>query len=240
MSLVVGSLLFAVTAFLGFLCLCRLDKRLTILAGALFATYIGLDDVATSLASITSAANLFGGNWNWDGKVYSLLLSMFVIVLFKLDPRAVGLTLAQRNARSSLIGLLAFTLVSFSLGFLFKPATPNLETVAFQLTMPGLAEELAYRGIAPAILLGLVGLSAKHDVPSATPWVVIFITAVAFGLWHGLGFKNFEISFDAMSALFPFLGGIAYGWLRFNSGSLALPILAHGLGNVAFLLPSLL
>jgi uncharacterized protein len=238
MSLLIGSLLFAIAAMLVFLCLYKFDERLTLLAGFLFALYIGLDDIATSLASITPHANLLGGGWNWDGKVFSLVLSAFVIVLFKLDRHAVGLTLVQKNAGASLIGLVAFTLASFSLGFVFKPSVPNLETIAFQLTMPGLAEELAYRGLAPAILLGLFSKKNDECELNTTSWVVIVITATAFGLWHGLSFKNFELSFNAMSVLFPLLGGIAYGWLRFKSGSLLLPVLAHGLGNTVFLIPS--
>jgi membrane protease YdiL (CAAX protease family) len=40
--------------------------------------------------------------------------------------------------------------------------------------------------------------------------------------------------FDAMSALFPFIGSIPGGWLRYKTGSLLFPILAHSFANVAF------
>lgn len=34
-------------------------------------------------------------------------------------------------------------------------------------------------------------------------------------------------------------GGVVYGWLRFSSGSLLFPVLAHSLTNVAFHLTAL-
>lgn len=37
-----------------------------------------------------------------------------------------------------------------------------------------------------------------------------------------------------MSALFPLVGSIAGGWLRFKTGSLLVPGLGHGVANVAF------
>ncbi|GAF93603.1 unnamed protein product, partial [marine sediment metagenome] len=43
-----------------------------------------------------------------------------------------------------------------------------------------------------------------------------------------------KFGFDLMSALFPFIGSIPGGWLRFKTGSLVVPILGHGLANVAF------
>src|SRR5690606_7334285 len=102
---------------------------------------------------------------------------------------------------------------------------------AFQASMPGIVEELVYRGIAPALLLGLI----RGEEPSQRiPWAVIFITAVAFGIWHGLSYSDAAFSFDPMSGLVPFIGSIAGGWLRLNSGSLLLPILAHSFADVAF------
>jgi membrane protease YdiL (CAAX protease family) len=67
----------------------------------------------------------------------------------------------------------------------------------------------------------------------------VFITALAFGIWHGLSYSASGFAFDSMSALFPFIGSIAGGWLRFSSGSLLFPIVAHSFANIAFHLTSL-
>ena len=233
---VISSLAFVAVSFAIFL-VCRIfDRRLALGAGLLFAMYLGLDDLATSLPSIWPASRLFEGRWNWSGKVYSILLSILVLLGLGIGMRAGGLTLAQRNVKSSLLAVFILTLLSCSLGFLFLPPIPTRETIAFQALMPGLAEELAYRGIAPVILLGLFHGRAA---PDKTPWGVVLVTALAFGVRHGLGYSNASFSFDAISAAFTLIGGIAYGWLRFHSGSLLLPILAHGLGNNAFYLASL-
>ncbi len=233
MQPLMSSACFTLICLLVFVLLKPFDKRLWWPSGLLFALYIGADDVVTSLPSITSAAIFIDGNWNWEGKIFSLALSLIVIYAIKVDRHAVGLTLTQRNLGKSLIALVLLTFFSLTLGFVFKPGVPDIETLAFQASMPGLAEELAYRGIAPVLLLGLINSKLKFD---GMPWTVILITALCFGVWHGLSFSDGQLRFDYMSALFPFIGGLAYGWLRFNSGSLLFPILAHSLGNSAFAL----
>ncbi|MND07148.1 hypothetical protein D3C83_289500 [compost metagenome] len=57
---------------------------------------------------------------------------------------------------------------------------------------------------------------------------------------HGLGYADGAYSFDVGPALWTFSGGIVYGWLRFSTGSLLFPLLAHSLANVAFHLTPLL
>lgn len=97
--------------------------------------------------------------------------------------------------------------------------------------MPGLSEEIVYRGIAPALLLGLIRQKGPIE---GMPWTVILATSVMFGIWHGLSYSDGKFGFDAMSALFPFMGSIPGCWLRFKTGSLVFPILGHSLANVAF------
>lgn len=237
METVIFSLSFAAIAFLIFIAFKYFDKRLTFAFGLLFAAYLGLDDLVTGLPSGSSTFSFTGGEWNWSGKIYSLVLSVMVVIGLGIKPKALGLTLSQRNLKASLIALFLFTLWGFSLGLLFKPSVPSVETLAFQASMPGIVEELVYRGIAPAILLGLI----RGKEPSqGIPWAVVLITAIMFGIWHGLSYSDAAFSFDPMSALFPFIGSIVGGWLRFNSGSLLFPILAHSFANVAFHLTALI
>src|SRR5688500_16461439 len=149
MEAVVFSLSFAAIAFLAFLAFKYFDKRLALAFGLLFAAYLGLDDLATSLPSIWPVFGFVGGDWNWAGKIYSILLSFLVILGLGIRAKAIGLTLAQRNVTASLIALFLFVVWGVSLGLLFEPSVPSAETIAFQASMPGLAEELVYRGIAP-------------------------------------------------------------------------------------------
>jgi uncharacterized protein len=232
MDTLIYALSFATLCFLIFGLLRRWDARLTLVGGLLFAAYLGLDDLLTGLPSASAAFRIVEGEWNWSGKFYSLLLGILVILALRLKPLAVGLTLRQRHLRTSLIALALFGLWGLMLGLLFSPPAPSAETLAFQALMPGVVEELAYRGIAPALLLGLI--FGRGTVPEGIPWAVVLITALAFGLWHGLGYGTAGFTFDPLSALFPFIGSVAGGWLRFHSGSLLFPVLAHGLANTTF------
>jgi membrane protease YdiL (CAAX protease family) len=93
-----------------------------------------------------------------------------------------------------------------------------------------LFEELAFRGIMPAIL---------KDIGSR-PWIIFLVTALLFALWHMLtiprsndvsvgSFSNLLIA--AVTFLTTFLGGLVFYYLRDKSGSLVAPILVHWLLN---------
>lgn len=242
MDLIIFSASFAALSFIVFIPFRFLAPRLALGAGLLFAIYLGLDDLATVLPRLIPAFDVISSSqWNWSGKLCSVALALIVMLVLGLSRTDVGLV-APKNLKVSVIATVAFTLFSFSLGFIFDPDVPNFETVAFQALMPGLAEELAYRGVAPAILLGLFQSRAagNEQAGARIPWNVVLITAIMFGIWHGLSYTDGSFSFTALPTLFPFIGGIAYGWLRFYSGSVVFPILAHGLGNTVFLVPAVL
>lgn len=207
------------------------DRRI-VLGGALaFAAYLALDDLVTGLPHLVPALRFLPGDWNWAGKLLSLALSALVIVALRLSPEAVGLRLRQDHATTGWIGIGLFIVWGACLGLVFQPGAPDAETLAFQATMPGLAEEIAYRGIAPALLLSLWPRKPHVD---GIPWAVIVATSVMFGLWHALGYEDGQFRFDLMSGLFPFLGSLPGGWLRFRTKSLVAPIAGHSLANVAF------
>jgi membrane protease YdiL (CAAX protease family) len=230
MDALVFSLIFASIGFAIAILASRADKRILMTSALLFAVYLGGDDLVTGLPTITNSLDFIPGNWNWSGKVLSLALSAIVVLLLRLSPDAIGLR-KQEHPKIAWAGLGFFIVWGICLGLAFKPGVPDAETLAFQATMPGLAEEIAYRGIAPAILLTLMNRKPHVD---GIPWVVILATSVMFGLWHSLSFSDGNIGFDLMSGLFPFIGSIPGGWFRFKTKSLLVPILGHGLANVSF------
>ena len=206
------------------------DKRILVTSAVLFAIYLALDDFTTGLPNLVKALDLIPGNWNWTGKVFSLVLAAIVIFSLKLSPDAVGFR-KQEHSKITWIAVGLFIVWGTCLGLLFKPGAPDAETLAFQATMPGLAEEIAFRGIAPAILLGLMNRKPHVD---DIPWAVILVTSLLFGIWHSLSVSAGTVGFDLMSGLFPFIGSIPGGWLRFKTKSLLAPILIHSIANVAF------
>lgn len=235
MNAVTFSAAFAALSLVVFLLAKPFDKRLTIGSILLCVLYLALDDLATGLPSVISALDIFGGNWNWSGKVLSLALSALVIVALGLSPATIGLTLKQRHIGIGITALVLYIVWGSCLGWYFNPGAGDAETLWFQGTMPSLSEELVYRGIAPVLLLGLI---RQKGPITDTPWAVILSTSVVFGLWHGLRYSGGEFGFDIMSALFPFIGSIPGCWLRFKTGSLVVPVLAHSFANVAFFVAS--
>jgi membrane protease YdiL (CAAX protease family) len=207
------------------------DRRIAVAGALLFAAYLALDDLATGLPHLVPGFDFLPGEWNWSGKVLSLVFSALVIVALRLSPDAVGLRLRQEHPRIGWIAVGLFVAWGACLGLLFKPGAPDAETLAFQATMPGLAEEIAYRGIAPVLLLSLW---QRRPHVEGIPWGVILATSAMFGLWHALGYSDGRFRFDLMSGLFPFIGSIPGGWLRFKTKSLVVPVAGHGLANVAF------
>jgi hypothetical protein len=227
----VFSACFALISAVLFLLARTFDKRVSLVFALASAAYLGLDDLVTGLPAAIKTLDIPGTHWNWMGKLLSLGLSALAIRALRIRPEAVGITMRWRHGSVGVVVLFFFVVWGACLGLLFKPGSPDLETLAFQATMPGLAEELVYRGILPAILLGRI---AKAEHPEGMPWVIIMATAVVFGVWHGLRVSDGQFGFDVMSALFPFLGSILGGWLRFKTRTLAFPIAAHSLANVAF------
>lgn len=199
---------------------------------ALFLGLLALDDLLTSLPQAVGALDVVPGAWNWEGKALSLAGALAFVALGPLTTGEAGLTLRRRagSVRPALLATLALTAASFGLGLLFGGGPPEAETVAFQLTAPGLAEEVAYRGVFIGVLH-----RALPSADGARCWWPVVVTAVTFGLWHGLGIQDGAVSFDTLSASFPLVGGLAYGWLRERTGSVAFPVVAHNLGNTAAL-----
>jgi membrane protease YdiL (CAAX protease family) len=230
MDTLIFALIFASIGFVLAMLASRLDRRIVVTSAALFAVYLALDDLATGLPHLTDNLDFIPGNWNWSGKVLSLAFSAIVVFALGLSPDAIGLR-QQEHPKIAWIALGLFLVWGACLGLIFRPGVPDAETLAFQATMPGLAEEIAYRGIAPAILLALMN---RKPLVNGIPWAVILATSAMFGLWHSLSFSQGSVGFDLMSGLFPFIGSIPGGWLRFKTRSLLVPILGHAVANVAF------
>jgi len=232
MDLVLNAALLALlTAPLAVLALGSSRERRWVPA-ALFLVLLATDDLLTSLPQALDALSVVPGRWNWEGKALSLAGALAFVALSSLTATEAGLTLRQRagSVRPAVLATFAFTAVSFGLGLLFGGGAPDAETVVFQLTAPGLAEEVAYRGV----FIGLLH-RALPSADGARRWWPVLITAVAFGIWHGLSVRDGAVSFDTLSGLIPFIGGLAYGWLRERTESVVFPVVAHNLGNTAAL-----
>lgn len=174
-------------------------------------------------------------DWNWQGKLLALAASLAIASHPAIGWRRIGLTLAQ--SRKGLVGTLAiaiaYCLFFVAIASMFANDEPNVDAVAFQLTMPGIEEEIFYRGLLLFMLheafRGRVRLAGANWGWSA------LLTSLLFGLAHAFSYSTAEgVSFDAMIMAMTFIPSFLAVWMRERSGSLLLPILVHNFGNSIF------
>ncbi|HEX2210040.1 MAG TPA: CPBP family intramembrane glutamic endopeptidase [Longimicrobium sp.] len=186
-----------------------------------------------------------GLQWNWTGKVLSIAWALAFVRWGPLTTREVGLTLRQRPGSMVPAVLLTAAVIVIPVLLGAGGQRAGAETLLYQATMPGLAEELAMRGVFLALLYRAFGGAPRPEPASgrapdgwdARLWPIL-ITSLAFGLWHGVAIRNGQVTLDAIAFLLPFAGGVAFAWLRVRTGSLLFPILAHNGANlVAYLVP---
>ncbi|RYE30403.1 MAG: CPBP family intramembrane metalloprotease, partial [Sphingobacteriaceae bacterium] len=204
------------------------QKRLLILAGLVL--------IAEGLLTAGFNFNFLKSYWNWTGKSASLIAA----VLFISYNPFVSKKLADFTGSlriNSLYPVFGFSGTLLLLRLIFKLVSGNndhvnnLETFAFQATLPGLSEELIYRGI----LLGLLDKVYPKSISifkARIGWSVL-IVAIVFGLVHGLSLtRNWHVLFNTQKFCMTMGLGLAFAWVKQRSGSLWPAIVFHNLWNL--------
>lgn len=169
--------------------------------------------------------------FNWSAKLYSILFALILLVPLKplLSANNIGLTLHQNknSLKFSLFVVLFFFIVATILGLLSGKAPFDINPLLYTAIMPGLAEELIYRGL----LLGLLNklFDRKFKILGTNFGWGAILTSIAFGLVHGfqLG-EGFQIQLDFITVILTGVYGFLYALLKERSGSLLFPIIGHG------------
>ena len=215
--------------------------RIVLLAAVLY----GLNNLA--VVGPIWWVNQFGLQYNWLGKLLAILLALAVMYRLRwVSPRDSGLQLPQPVSQR-VVGLvaLAAAALQFGGGYLARHQVhaPSSEALLYQLTMPGLAEELFERGI----LLGLLSRAFPRNIPflgTRTSWGGLAIT-VLFLLGHGFYFAHPDTFWP--TAHFPMgriadklLFGTLFLWVRERSGSCWAAVATHNLTNFSLVLGQLL
>jgi membrane protease YdiL (CAAX protease family) len=108
------------------------------------------------------------------------------------------------------------------------------ETVAFQWIMPGLDEEVFYRGV---LLVAMnEAFRARILVFGAAIGFGGLLTSVLFGFAHALSFQSGVYVFNSTLFGLTALPSLVLLWMRERTGSLLLPIAAHNVANGVFTL----
>lgn len=161
--------------------------------------------------------------------------AVFLVIAFlpRFGPAKVGLTLRQGpGLRTPLLVFFSLLGVFFYFAVSDTNGMADIETIAFQWTMPSLDEELFYRGV--LLLVMNEAFSRRANVMGAKIGFGGLLTSLLFGLAHGFGYADGNFSFDLMVFTMTGIPSLLLLWLRERTGSLLLPMLAHSAANGLF------
>lgn len=180
--------------------------------------------------------------WGWSGKMYSILIILVLLGITRfLSLEDVGLTVRQYqgSSASALAVIFLIALGSSALGMLCPKGGFDPGLLLYLAILPGFNEELVYRGILPA---SLDRFSPKVWVLASAKfgWSMI-ITTLVFGLLHGLWLDNhFELHLEIIWIRNALFSGFIFAWLRERTGSLIMPIIAHGVWDFFLFIPRMI
>lgn len=182
-----------------------------------------------------------GARYNWVGKLSAIAWSLVLVAAIAPTGRAL-MGWRARVERAALVPALAVSVAVAALLFatfaaFIRSSPPDLEDHLFQSLVPGLDEELVFRGW---LLAGL-------DQAFGTPWRLggarvgwgLVVQACLFGLVHGLTVDHGALVFAPGFFLYTAAAGALLGWIRARTDSVWPAIVAHNLWNEAVTLARL-
>ena len=201
----------------------------------LLVAYFFLITCLLALPNFIPAARLVDSSWNWAGKAYAIVGSLLFYGLCRrvfVQYDYITFKLKHRSSRTMLCMAIIVFVVAVSLSFFSIGNKPErVEYFWFQFTMPGLDEELAFRGI----ILGLLS-NALHPIIKLGKVHVrnpaLWITSILFGLVHSFSIDpNWVFHQNWIEFLNAFTVGMLLGWITIKSGSILMSIFVHNLIN---------
>jgi uncharacterized protein len=172
--------------------------------------------------------------WNWQGKALALAASVTLIALWPtLRSRDVGLTMPRRDAwRPTVLLCVAAVLVFVVVDADAATRGSYLESLLFQATMPGIEEELLFRGVLWALVDR--ALPRKRMLLGAPIGMGFVVSTVAFGLAHGIVLADGQVTALVLGpVIFTGVAGAVLGWVRARADSIIPAIVLHNVVNVA-------
>ncbi len=173
-------------------------------------------------------------NWNWSGKLLAILFSVGFYFAFRSlfkDNLFLNLRPQRDGLAASIALMLLVAVVAVLEGVLFYNQPWDTETILFQLTLPGIDEEIAYRGVILGILTSIIPDEQRVGKLSIK-YPAIWIVGLLFGLIHALNFgRDGALSFDLLYFVKTFSLGVIWSIMAIRTRSLLLPIVSHNLSN---------
>ncbi len=179
--------------------------------------------------------SFFHLNFNWFGKLFSLLYALLIIFWLKRNNLGFdfGLTLKQRKGSIKPVLYVVFIISIIEIlvvYFFYGSYNSTIENNLFQSTIPGISEEIIYRGF----YLGLLNqiFTRRLRIFSAKMGYAAVVTSIMFALSHGIRIDHsLSIVFNYQVMLIPFIFGIVWVWIREKTGSVLIPIIFHNFSN---------
>jgi membrane protease YdiL (CAAX protease family) len=196
------------------------------------------------LLSVQSCPSLFGLKHGWVPKICSIFFSLLVVYKFRwINAKKSGLKKPNYNHLfiPAIIALI-FCALQFYDSFTNRHhySKPLLETQLYELIIPGIEEEIFYRGI----LLGVLNDVFTRTIPffgTRISWSGA-VTTILFVFAHGVSFPsnlyNFsiELHFSLADTFDKLVWSIMFLWVRNITQSCYSSMLAHNLSNACLFL----
>lgn len=176
---------------------------------------------------------IFNNNliFNWSAKTYSIIFALILWILLRkiISTNDIGLRFKQNKGsiKFSLLFMPLFLALAALFGLISNRSEFNLNPLFYSAIMPGLAEELIYRGI----LLGLLNKIFEKNfkvLGTYFGWGAI-LTSIVFGLLHGFQLtENFHADFyNVPNMVLTGIYGFIFALMKERSGSLVFPVIGH-------------
>jgi membrane protease YdiL (CAAX protease family) len=181
-------------------------------------------------------------HWSWQE---SLLACIWPFLLAAIIPgvslKSIGVSARLRPGwlKPSVIALLVAVAVPAVFFLLGVRKTLDTEGWVFLSTMPGLAEELVYRGVFQSLLNSAFG--RPWSLANAPFGWGLFVSAILFAGSNGLVEVDSQLHGHVIlyAAIAPFLLSLVSGWVRERSDSVWPSVFGHNLSNVVVPLATL-
>lgn len=180
-----------------------------------------------------TALNPIASYWNWSGKILGLIFGTisYIILEKKLHPYNFMRIEQQKGTLKETLALSILIIAASFISIFDSPKPFSVETLLYQLSLPGLDEEILFRGLLLGLLLNTLKINVtaqKHLLFDAS----IFSTALLFGLAHGINISGFgSFNFNFSSFVWTVCYGYLWGWITLRSGSILQSLITHNVSN---------
>lgn len=199
----------------------------------LFSLIFILYQIVLKLPTEISELQIIHSKWNWTGKLFAIIFGVLTYLLLRKRLIPFDFIHFRQDLKSLkktfLMSCVPICIAIFS--YFDTSKQFDKETLLFQLTMPGIDEEIMFR----AILLGLL-LSCFKDkiiirnINLGNP-SILFI-GLLFGVVHGLAITdNYKLTFELSPFIWTFFYGFIWSWITIKSKSILQPIISHNMSN---------